>query len=952
MNEINIPLPDTKSTSIVDINNVVFDKHETLKILYLNARSINNKNEEIYSIIKNTKHEIHIISITETWMKPENVNFFNFDGYSTLFSCRPTKTGGGAAIFIKNCINYEIIHNYSDNLNSYICAKIIFKNQNWLITNIYRAPYNNTENISTFFTEFNNILEKLQSTRSIITGDFNINILNNNSMTHEYKTIITTNAMYLCDTNTITRDTCKTAIDHVITNTLDKTINIQYAPYDLLDHKLMFIEIKDTEIETVTNYNRMISSICQPIVYTHLTNSPIQINTASSVNNMYNTFTSKLKTIIIKATTTKKQKSFPSNKPWYDNELHKQINIKNFWYVKKIKDPTNINVIAEYKIARNKTTAMIREKKRKYFKNGFVKSIGDNKKTWQHINTVLYNGNKAIKNNPISTNIDQKSFIEGLNQYTSQVGKSLHSSNIQTSIYYIGMQTNARFSFTLTNKTDIENTIKSLKNTKSCGHDDIDTETLKYNSQHISEIIKTIINSSMITGEVPDQIKLTKITPIHKTGSTTNFTNYRPISLIPIIAKIFEKIINKQLLIYLESNNIIHKKQYGFRYKSGTSTALFDFTTEIQTALDKKYKVATIFFDLKKAFETVSRKILMKKLNSIGIQGVEYIWFKNYLSNRLQYTELNEIRSSTKNIDTGVPQGANLASTLFIIFINDIMKLELEGKIFVYADDMAIVYHSESEQNLQQQMNLDCQKISDWMDKNELIVNETKTKFMVFNKNNITPHIQINYKSNLIEETNEMKYLGIHIDSTLSWKTHIQKTVSKVAGITGIFRKVSTHIPNEYKRQIFYALFHSRVTYGILTWYSAFKTHKVKLQTIQNKAIRNLYKHSITDSNIEIHKINNILNLDQHFKYIVATHIHNIINENIHTTSIIQSNAEIHQHDTRSSTHLNVCKSNTIKYGQNQAIRQGIKIYNQLPPELKSENTKKFKKKLKQIIQT
>lgn len=161
--------------------------------------------------------------------------------------------------------------------------------------------------------------------------------------------------------------------------------------------------------------------------------------------------------------------------------------------------------------------------------------------------------------------------------------------------------------------------------------------------------------------------------------------------------------------------------------KSNTSTALFDFSSKIQTGLDRKHKVSAIFFDLKKAFETVHRQTLLKKLSSYGVQGIQHKWFQNYLNRRQQYIEYNETTTKLETIDTGVPQGANLALTLLIIFINDIMKIGLNGQMYMYADDLAIVYEEKIINEVEKHMNDDCKKLEIWMNANKLTVNETKT---------------------------------------------------------------------------------------------------------------------------------------------------------------------------------------------------------------------------------
>lgn len=225
-------------------------------------------------------------------------------------------------------------------------------------------------------------------------------------------------------------------------------------------------------------------------------------------------------------------------------------------------------------------------------------------------------------------------------------------------------------------------------------HDVISTEVYKRNVDQLSSNVAHIINASMKSGTFPKDLKITKVVPIHKTGNIKEYSNYRPLCILPIMDKIIETHINEQVLNYMEENNLIYNRQYGFRKNSNTDTALFDFVTTLQKNLDINKKVGVIFIDLKKAFETIDREILLKKINGYGFKGNEYKWFKSYLYERQQFIEHQDYRSKTLNIDTGISQGTNLASTLFIMYINNIQTANLSSEIYLYADDMALIYYS------------------------------------------------------------------------------------------------------------------------------------------------------------------------------------------------------------------------------------------------------------------
>ena len=254
------------------------------------------------------------------------------------------------------------------------------------------------------------------------------------------------------------------------------------------------------------------------------------------------------------------------------------------------------------------------------------------------------------------------------NNFFTNIGSSLANNISPTNTHYTESLHNpnaSSFFLIPTNKEEIIKVGSELKSGNSCGFDGICSTVVKSVLPFIAEPLSYIFNLSFLTASVPLNLKVAKIIPIFKNGNKQEFSNYRPISILPCLSKILERLVHNRLSQFLSHHRILFDQQYGFRSKHSTDMALIELVDKITNAFSKKFSAIGVFIDLSKAFDTLDHSILLSKLNHYGTRGVPLQWFADYLSNRYQYTTVMSCDSNRQNIRHGVPQGSILGPQLF-----------------------------------------------------------------------------------------------------------------------------------------------------------------------------------------------------------------------------------------------------------------------------------------------
>ena len=394
---------------------------------------------------------------------------------------------------------------------------------------------------------------------------------------------------------------------------------------------------------------------------------------------------------------------------------------------------------------------------------------------------------------------------------------------------------------------EVNNIIKDIKDTKG-NIRSLSARILKENSVSLSFPISLIFNKVLLYGHYPDILKTACVIALFETGDKLDPNNYRPISSLPLLNKVFEKLLHKRLTSFLESNEVFINTQFGFRKNKSTNDAVNNLLNNIYNAMDKKEFLGAVFIDLSKAFDTVPYDLLLKKLEHYGIRGTALYLIKSYLSHKKQFVSLEEVNSSMQDIKVGVPQGSVLGPLLFLIYINDLPNAVKNVKSILFADDTTMFASNRNIYDLCSTISGDMLLLRDWLIANSLTLNACKSYYIIFSMRNIPTDLRVTIGDYILDRKTQGKFLGVILDEKLRFADHINHITNKVSKLTGLMYRLKAIFPSEILKNLYLSLIYPYYNYCILAWGSANKSVLHPLLLTQKKLVR-----IITNSDFHAH---------------------------------------------------------------------------------------------------
>lgn len=643
----------------------------------------------------------------------------------------------------------------------------------------------------------------------------------------------------------------------------------------------------------------------------------------------------------------RKRTSTPSVKKWITPEIiQSKQNLSNLHWLHK--NFGLLDTYENYKIAKRQHIALIKRTKCKFYSSVIDNSSNRNKTVWNIVNGLTGRTNSGCCN--ISINSDGKLcsdpnlladiFAKHFSTITTSKLKFCYGDDLSQSCTVTPM-VSANFFFYPVTGSEVVETIKSLKNKKSVGVDSISTKIIKAMGEVVSEHFAHLINLSITSATFPRILKKSIVIPIFKSGNLNEIVNYRPISILSLLSKVFEKIVFSRMMNYLSGFKILNPAQHGFRSGHSTQSAAVDFFESVYECLDRNLFVAGVFFDLASAFDSLSFEFILEKCYNLGFRGVFLEWLRSYLNERSMSVRIGESYSESHFIGLGVPQGSVLGPLLFILFINDLPVWLASFLLTLFADDASVVVSAGSLGQLHRACECIVAEFLNWCRRNNLMVNINKTVCVRFClRNSEVEAFSIRYGDNLITASESTKFLGIHVDKNLRWTTHIDVLCKKLNSSYFAIHRIKDILPRSCLMSVYFSLVYSHLSYNILLWGRSSDFPRVFVA--QKRIIRTIFNLNPMDSCKSIFVENKILTLP--CIYIFKCLLYAKENE-----FKWMKLSDYHGYETRNSQTLLFPRHKTYRF-ECSPMYQSIRMFNHLSPTMKSLNSKMFKKEIKNLL--
>ncbi|XP_045471811.1 uncharacterized protein LOC123678705 [Harmonia axyridis] len=891
--------------------------------------SLGNKLELIEKVLNTDNYKV--ACITEHWMNTSQINALNILNFEVASAfARSTFIHGGCVILVRSDCQFEPVESINDlSVEKHIemCATFEKSTKTYYFC-VYRSPQGNFEIFADRLDEALNIIASTPfESKVLIAGDFNIIFNEINSETRKVKEILNSYGMHVIfDQASRVTQTSRNCIDNVFTNLNRSSYKTATVNYHLSDHLAQRLDIQQANIPVKQRYKmvRIMNEKNTNLFREQLRNIDWSSLRVSSAQTSFRDF----HRIVIHSF----NQCFPERKKKIVNPLKKKcwenpemVNIKNkldaahtIYEVKRDECSKKLYMGLKHQF-RQLLDVHIRNENSRYLNEAENK----NRAVWQIMNSTI----KSNAGKVYPPTLSEETF----NRYFSTIaekltGKNTNPESSERLLKNRKVESSRSFFLSPTTPEEVKKVILEMKNKGSQDVYGFSVKLLREVVDCLVVPISDLMNDCFQRGYFPDELKIARVIPVHKAGSRENYENYRPISILPVMSKIFETLLKTRLVSFLEKNSLLSISQYGFREGRSTISALVHLVEFIIKALDDGDEVMLTCMDLSKAFDCVNHDMLLRKLEYIGVRGPALDLLRSYLRDRCQVVDVDGKRSSKVKIAAGVPQGSVLGPILFLIFIDDLTSNVAADDETIFADDTSFLNRAKDRNLLLNKSHGTIKSAIEWFHSNDMKVNEEKTQEMVV--------------STKLHETKTILLLGVSISANLTWMKQANELCSKLSSALFAIRRIKNILTEKEALLTYHTHFHSRMIYGIILWGASPEANRVFLK--QKQALRLMAGVSQISSCRPLFRKYGVLTLSSCYILECLLYVHK-------NRDTFQRHSAVHDHNTRFGGNL-ITPRHRLTKTQNTHIFNGTRFYNRLPQRLTSLHDITFKRQVKAIL--
>lgn len=880
--------------------------------------------------------------------------------------------GGGLLVYVKSSIPHRIRNEFTCVTGiEYLIIEIMVKAEKVMFIFIYKPPnIRNVDLVTSLGSLLDNFLTELRSI--FIVGDINIDMQCPTRSVEEFM------SMYNLR-NIIDKPTCfksierPSIIDVILTNTPVRLASHLNVSIGVSDHHniicaatkmhLSLNQKRHIRYRSMKHFNaeKFVSDLSHvPFHICEIFDEPDDI--MWSYNMML--------TDVVDVHAPVKQKIIKKPQvPYMNGQLRKEINIKAMLRRKFERFKDN-HSWSRYKAQRNLVTSLKRKSIQTYF-NQRCNLSKNPRSFWQTVKPFM--SDKQVSSNVISLQennqliTDQSKVCTLFNDYFINIANDLaecsdiENLSFKSLIDHFADHADIRsiknnnvilpgnsFSFSQVSVCETNKKLKDLKSNKASGYDMIPAKLLKLGADVISISLTHVINQCLRNQVFPNVCKYAEVSPVYKKNNQLLMCNYRPVSILTGMSKVFEGIICDQLMSFFQDK--LSSVLSAYRSKYSCNNVILKCTEDWRWSIDDGEKVGCVAMDLSRAFDSVPHGLLVAKLHAYGVDMNSCILIRNYLTNRMQRVKVGDKRSEWSCIKRGIPQGSLTGPVLFNIFINDLVtKLQNICSIYNYADDNTLSFCHKNIEVVKCKLEEACASAIEWFNSNNMKVNPDKFQFMLIDKRSVYDYdsIVLNVNNVQIEPSENIKLLGVTIDKQLSFRSHVTSLSKSCARQVNALSHLSHVLDTNCKLRILNAFVLANFNYCCLAYNSCGKTEARCLEKVLKRALKFVFL-DFDSSYFDLLKKAELYPLCTQRKYELLLTVHKILNGIMPPIPSDFYVRNVSNYGFRNSVKLRQSHYKTVTYGYNSIKYQGALMWNRLPDVFKLEDFKDFKLKLKE----